>query len=358
MLKTDNLQEQLPNMRKVIIPTRSGLILFCLVFFGLNGIPGLAAKDSIMIGFSQATMNHPWRVAMVAGNEKYAAEHFPDVDLIVTDGQNSATKQVSDVESLMTRGIKVLIISPLQAQALTPIIKQVMEAKIPVVTLDREVNTNVTCRIGAENEPIAESAGKLIAEKLGGKGNIIEIQGTAGASATIDRHNGFRDSLKEAPDTKVVADQYCDYLREPAVKFIEDMLQRFGPGQIQAIYAHNDEMALGAAKAVAGPVEQKRSSSSESTARIVRLKPSKTANWQQRSSIRSVLQKASSTLTKSQRANKFPSASSCSPLAWTLQMWISILARDSRSTTRRSLAFSPVHVPCQLLGRIRRAPCT
>jgi ribose transport system substrate-binding protein len=238
-------------MRTVIIPTRSKTILVCLVFLALNGIPGLAAKDNIVIGFSQATMNHPWRVAMVVGNQKYAAEHYPDVDLIVTDGQNSATKQVSDVESLMTRGIKVLIISPLQAQALTPIVKQVMEAKIPVVTLDREVNTNVTCRIGAENKPIGESAGKLIAEKLGGKGDIIEIQGTAGASATIDRHNGFRDSLKEAPDAKVVADQYCDYLREPAVKFIEDMLQRFGPGQIQAIYAHNDEMALGAAKAVA-----------------------------------------------------------------------------------------------------------
>src|ERR1700751_5837615 len=78
------------------------------------------------------------------------------------------------------------------------------------------------------------------------------------------------------------------------------------------------------------PAEQKRLSSSESTARIVRLKRSKTANWQQRSSIRSALQKASCTLTKSQTANKFPSASSCSPLAWTLQMWISILARDSR----------------------------
>jgi ribose transport system substrate-binding protein len=238
-------------MRKVIIPTRSEVILFCLVFFALNGIPGLAAEDKIMIGFSQATMNHPWRVAMVAENTKYAAEHYLDVDLIVTDGQNSATKQVSDVESLMTRGIKVLIISPLQAQALTPIVKQVMEAKIPVVTLDREVNTNVTCRIGAENKPIGENAGKLIAEKLGSKGNIIEIQGTAGASATIDRHNGFRDSLRDAPKIKVVADQYCDYLREPAVKFVEDMLQRFGPGQIQAIYAHNDEMALGAAKAVA-----------------------------------------------------------------------------------------------------------
>jgi ribose transport system substrate-binding protein len=215
-----------------------------------NGLPSATAADKLVIGFSQGTMNHPWRVAMVDGNKKYAAEHYPDVDLVVTDGQNQATKQVSDVESLISRGIKVLVISPLQAQALTPIVKQAMEANIPVVTLDREVNTKVTCQVGAQNKPIGVEAGKFIAEKLNGKGNVIEVQGTAGASATIDRHDGFRDALKDAPGIKVVADQFCDYLREPAVKFVEDMLQRFGPGEIQAIYAHNDEMALGAIKAV------------------------------------------------------------------------------------------------------------
>jgi ribose transport system substrate-binding protein len=215
-----------------------------------NSLPSATAADKLVIGFSQGTMNHPWRVAMVDGNKKYATEHYPDVDLVVTDGQNQATKQVSDVESLISRGIKVLVISPLQAQALTPIVKQAMEANIPVVTLDRAVNTKVTCQVGAQNKPIGVEAGKFIAEKLNGKGNVIEVQGTAGASATIDRHDGFRDALKDSPGIKVVADQFCDYLREPAVKFVEDMLQRFGPGQLQAIYAHNDEMALGAIKAV------------------------------------------------------------------------------------------------------------
>ena len=215
-----------------------------------NGLPSASAADKLVIGFSQGTMNHPWRVAMVDGNKKYATEHYPDVDLVVTDGQNQATKQVSDVESLISRGIKVLVISPLQAQALTPIVKQAMEANIPVITLDRAVNTKVTCQVGAQNKPIGVEAGKFIAEKLNGKGNVIEVQGTAGASATIDRHHGFREALKDSPGIKVVADQFCDYLREPAVKFVEDMLQRFGPGQLQAIYAHNDEMALGAIKAV------------------------------------------------------------------------------------------------------------
>jgi ribose transport system substrate-binding protein len=102
--------------------------LFCgtlsLVGIGSNAV----AAEKILIGFSQATMNSTWRVAMLEGNKKYAAEHYPDVELIVTDGQNQATKQVSDVKSLMTQGIKVLIISPVQAEPLAPVVKQVMQA--------------------------------------------------------------------------------------------------------------------------------------------------------------------------------------------------------------------------------------
>ncbi|PWT81948.1 MAG: ribose ABC transporter substrate-binding protein [Acidobacteria bacterium] len=195
-------------------------------------------------------MNHPWRVAQTEGNKKYAEEHYPDVDLIVTDGQNQAQKQVADVESLIARHVKVLMLSPLTEQALTPVAKEAMDAGIAVVTLDRKVNTKVTAHVGPLNLPIAKDAAKFIAEKIGDSGNVLEIQGTAGASATIDRHNGFREELKEHPNIKVVADQYCDFLREPAVKFVEDALQRFPSGQLKAIYAHNDEMALGAIQAL------------------------------------------------------------------------------------------------------------
>ena len=237
-------------MKNVSIMARAGFALFCatlsLVSIGSNA----PAAEKIAIGFSQATMNSTWRVAMVEGNKKYAAEHYPDVELIVTDGQNQAAKQISDVKSLMTRDIKVLVISPVQAEPLTPVVKQAIQANIPVVTLDREVNTNVTCHIGAQNRPIGVAAGEFIIEKLNGTGNVIEIEGTVGASATTDRHEGFRDALREAPRMRVVADQFCDYLREPAMKFVEDTLKRFGPGQVQAIYAHDDAMALGAMQVV------------------------------------------------------------------------------------------------------------
>jgi ribose transport system substrate-binding protein len=228
--------------------SRASLALLCVTILLLNMGSDASAAEKIVIGFSQATMNSTWRVAMTEGNKKYTAEHYPEVELAFTDGQNQAAKQISDVESLMSRGIKVLIISPVQAEPLTPIVRKVMEANIPVVTLDREVNTAVTCRIGAENRPIGVNAGKFIIEKLNGRGNVIEIEGTVGASATIGRHDGFRDALTMAPSIRVVADQFCDYLSEPAEKFVQETLQRFGPGQIQAIYSHNDQMALAAIK--------------------------------------------------------------------------------------------------------------
>lgn len=209
-----------------------------------------ADSEKIKIGFSQCTMNHPWRVAMVEGNRKYAEENFKDVELIVTDGQNNASKQASDIDDLIAQKVDVLIVSPLQSDALTPAVKKAMEAGIKVITADRMVETPVTLHIGAGNTVIGTLNASYLNTKLNGKGNIVEIQGTAGASATIDRDKGFRDELEKYPDLKITATQYADYLREPAMKFMEDTLQRFGPGEIQAVYAHNDEMALGAIKAI------------------------------------------------------------------------------------------------------------
>lgn len=219
---------------------------------GKVAITGAAADGKIRIGFSQCTLNHPWRVAQTNVNKAYADTNLKDVELVITDGNNDSGKQVSDIENLIAQGPKVLIVSPLTADALTPIVRQAMEAGIPVVTLDRKVNTKVTCHIGALNLPIGAAAAALLAKKLGSKGAIIELQGTAGASATTDRNKGFVEELAKTPDLKIVATQNCDYTRDKAVKFMEDMVQRFGEGQIQAVYAHNDEMALGAIQVLEG----------------------------------------------------------------------------------------------------------
>lgn len=215
---------------------------------GTVGLPfrSAFAEGTIKVGFSQGTMNHPWRIAMVEVNRQYAKENFADLELIVTDGNNDAAKQVADVESLIAQGIQVLVISPLTEQALTPVVRDAMAAGIPVLTLDRKVNTDVTCHLGGLNLPLGEGAGKFLVSALPNGGGIIELQGTAGASATNDRHKGFQSIIEGNAAFKVIAEQNCDYTRDKAVKFMEDMVQRFKPGEIQAIYAHNDEMALGA----------------------------------------------------------------------------------------------------------------
>jgi ribose transport system substrate-binding protein len=213
-------------------------------------LAGVDLTKECKIGFSQGTMNHPWRVAMVEGNRTWAAEHLPSVELIVTDGQNSSGKQVSDVESLLAQSIDVLMVSPLTEQPLTPVISDAMGAGIPVIALDRKVNTDVTTYITAQNEPIARQAGEFFAEKLGKKGNIIQIEGTAGSSSAAERKKGFEEAIAQYPDMKIIATQNADYLRENAAKFMEDVLQRFGPGEIDGVYAHNDEMALGAITAI------------------------------------------------------------------------------------------------------------
>ena len=210
-----------------------------------------AEGKTYRIGLSQGTMNHPFRVAMVEENVAYAKENYPEFDVIVTDGQNDSATQVQDVEDLLASGIDLLMISPLTSDALTDVCQKAMDAGIPVVTLDRNVECDVTCYIGAENKPMGVASADKLAEMLDGRGNIVEIQGTAGASATIDRHDGFVEQLEaKYPDMKVISDQYCDYLREDAMQFMEDTLQRFGEGEIDAVYCHNDEMALGALEAI------------------------------------------------------------------------------------------------------------
>jgi ribose transport system substrate-binding protein len=142
------------------------------------------------------------------------------------------------------------MISPVTAQALTPVVREVLDRGIPVVTMDRKVNVDATVHIGADNRLIGRAAGEYVRDRFGGNARIVELQGTAGASPTVDRGEGLREGLGEGAEGMIVATQVCDYRREPAQKFVEDVIQRFGPGEFNVVYAHNDEMALGAVQAL------------------------------------------------------------------------------------------------------------
>jgi len=220
---------------------------------GGSGTGSGGEKKKTIIGFSQANNGDVWRINQTKNVQDTCKQLMPDADIIVTDGGGKGEKQSADVDDLIARGVKVLLLTPVTADALTPAADRARNAKIPVITLDRAVTSEVTQHIGADNKLIGAKAAEYVAKTLlGGKpGKVIEIQGVLGASATTDRHNEFKAWLdKNAPQVKIIESQTGEYRRQPAVKFMEDMLQRYKPGEFDLVYAHNDEMALGAVQAL------------------------------------------------------------------------------------------------------------
>ncbi len=177
----------------------------------------------IRIGFSQTAFNHPWRVAMIESAKAEAARHS-NVQLVITDGNVDVMKQTADVQDLLAQGVDAIVLSPIESTALVPAAKQVMAAGIPLIVLDRDVFTNKTLFIGQDNYKIAYQLGKLLGQKLKGQGNVVEISGILGSSVAIDRHNGFADALKAYPGIKVLQMGDGQFLRDPAMKLMEDWL--------------------------------------------------------------------------------------------------------------------------------------
>jgi ribose transport system substrate-binding protein len=208
-------------------------------------------KNDHIIGISLGTLEGPYYTAMAEENIKYAEENYPEFLCITEDGKNDAQTQVKDVEKLMEKGIDLLLISPLSSDALTPICEKAMKQGIPVVTMGQNVNGDMTCYVGADNKAIGTESAVKLGDALGGNGKIVEIQGPEGTVETIDRHAGFTEQLETSyPDMEIVATKNCDNTKENAKSFIDETLQQFGPGEIGAIYCHNDEMALGALEAL------------------------------------------------------------------------------------------------------------
>jgi ribose transport system substrate-binding protein len=210
--------------------------------------------DTPVVGFSQANGSDVWRINQTNNVRDFCAEYIPGVEVVVTDAQGDEAKQSADVDDLIARGVDVLLLTPLTADALTPAAQRALDAGIPVITLDRAVNIPVTQHIGADNKLIGLAAAEFVAETLlGGEGgNVLEIQGVLGASATTDRHDEFVNWLAaNAPNVEIVGgSQTGEYRRENALTVMNDYLSAFGEGEVDVVYTHNDEMALGAVQAL------------------------------------------------------------------------------------------------------------
>ena len=199
-----------------------------------------------VIGFSVSTLNNPFFVTLTEGARKAATEN--NVELVVVDAGDDAAKQTSDIEDLVSRNVGVLIVNSVDSDAVAPAVKSAMSQGIKVIAVDRGVNgVDVDCQIASDNVAGARMATEYLMELVGEGAKVAELQGVPGASATIDRGAGFHQVADQS--LQVAASQTANFNRAEGMTVMENILQ--SDGTIKGVFAHNDEMALGAVEAVA-----------------------------------------------------------------------------------------------------------
>jgi len=212
----------------------------------LSGAAGVAqAADKIALVVS--TLNNPFFVTLEDGAKAKAKEL--GYDLIVLDSQNDPAKELANVEDVLNQNVKALLLNPADSDAAKASVRAAIAKKVPVLTLDRTANgVTVTSHIASDNVAGGKMAGELIAEKLGGKGGVVELQGVPGTDAARDRSKGFLEAMAAALGLKLVASQTANFDRTQGLNVMENILQAHS--SIDAVFAANDEMALGAIKAI------------------------------------------------------------------------------------------------------------
>jgi ribose transport system substrate-binding protein/inositol transport system substrate-binding protein len=209
-----------------------------------------AQEEPLQIAFSVPGLNFPFFVHMTNLAQIHADEL--GIEMTVLDGQEggrpSSTKQTADLEAAIAQGVDGIVISPNDAEALSPAVQAAIDAGIPVVTVDRNVTEGVPtlAHVGADNVRGGEIQGEYLLELLPDGGNVYELQGQQGSSAAIDRHAGLENALAGQDAVQVIVSQSAEFQRADAVRVFEAALAGNPPPD--AVVAANDEMAFGASE--------------------------------------------------------------------------------------------------------------
>ena len=216
-------------------------------------LPALAKKDTYKVGFAQTESNNPWRIAQT-NSMKSEAEKL-GYQLVYTDAAGSAAKQVADVNSMIAQGVDVIFLAPREEKPLIPAVMAAKKAGIPVILLDRNVDQSLAKAgedyvtfIGSDFIAEGKRVAEWLAKNANGKSKIIELEGTTGSSPANDRKKGFDDAIAAAGGFEILASQTGDFARDKGRQVAEALLQAHPDADI--IYAHNDEMAIGAIAAI------------------------------------------------------------------------------------------------------------
>ncbi len=226
--------------------TRMARVLLCVLMMGTMAA-STASAAAPKIGLAVSTLNNPFFVDLRDG----ALEEAKKVGLTITvaDAQNDPNRQLSQVENFIEQGVSVILVNPCDSAAIVPAIKAANRAKIQVITVDRGADGGeVVCHIASDNVQGGQMAGEFLAKLIGYKGKVVELEGIPGTSAARDRGKGFNEVMKKYPDIKIVARQEAGFDRAKGMTVMENILQ--AQPQIDGIFCHNDEMALGALRAI------------------------------------------------------------------------------------------------------------
>jgi len=209
--------------------------------------PAAVSPGAATVGLSISTMDNPFFVALRDGAQ--AEAQAVGINLITVDAQNDAAKQIAGVEDLIQKKVPVILLNPTDSDAVANVVKEATAAGVKVISLDRAVNgAEVSAHIASDNVAGGKMAGQFLLQKLGGKGNLVELEGIPGSSAARERGAGFESVIQGKPGVKLIAKQPANFDRAQGLTVMENILQ--GNKDIQGVFAQNDEMALGARRAI------------------------------------------------------------------------------------------------------------
>jgi ABC-type sugar transport system substrate-binding protein len=235
--------------RKLLVTTAVGAAGL-VVLPAFAAVPPLAKKDTYKVGFAQTESNNPWRLAETASMQDEAKKL--GYQLVYTDAAGSAAKQVADVNSMIAQKVDFIFLAPREEKPLVPAIMAAKKAGIPVLLIDRNVDQSLAkagedylAFVGSNFVEEGQRVADWTIKTTGGKGKIIELEGTVGSSPANDRKKGFDETIAaKAPDMTILASQSGDFNRDKGRQVFETLLQAHP--EVTVVYAHNDEMAIGA----------------------------------------------------------------------------------------------------------------
>ncbi|MDZ7690798.1 MAG: sugar ABC transporter substrate-binding protein [Balneolaceae bacterium] len=218
-----------------------------VLVLGCGGSDNKEGNGEITIGASMLSMQNEFVVNVRDAMAEEAKKQ--GINFLVNDAQRSALNQLQHVESFIAQGVDAIILNPVEVEASSPAVDLAKRSGIPIINVNSETSSDPTAFVGSDDVRAGEMAMEFISDKLDGSGNVLMIQGYMGQAAQIKREQGANNILEQSPGLALLASQTAEWDRATAMSLMENWIQSYGD-EIDAVFAHNDEMGLGALEAL------------------------------------------------------------------------------------------------------------